>query len=278
METPIPLPAATLVLLRPEPEGFSVLLMQRPAKSSFMGGMHVFPGGKVEPSDYERPTEGLSGRLAGPMRLDPREAGGYIQAALRETFEEMGLLPGVVDCAAAERQHARAALAENPAFWNGWSYTASEPLAPVVYFDHWITPTFEAKRFDTRFFATVVEPNSRPEPNHEAVHWQFYRPSQALAAFRAGEIRLAPPTLITILRLADYDSGPKALAGLAARRVSPLLPIMVNMEPVTMALPGHPEHPVQEAEADNPTQLVLDNGEWIISWKQDARGLDSSPT
>lgn len=231
--TQAPRPAATLVLLRPETDGFSVLLMKRPSKSSFMAGMHVFPGGRMEDADVPARPGALGASLGARMGLAAELAEGYAQAALRETFEEMGL-----------------------------------QLPPsLVYFDHWITPEIEPKRFDTRFFAAAVAPEAAPVPNAEAISWGYFRPHEALALVERGEMAMAPPTLVTMLRLARYTALAEALAGLAARAVTPLQPELAGGAPLTLALPGHPAHPVQHRAHDNPTAIVMkDGGSWEIVW------------
>lgn len=231
--TQAPRPAATLVLLRPEIAGFSVLLMKRPSKSSFMAGMHVFPGGRMEDADVPAQAGALGAALGGRMGLAAELAEGYAQAALRETFEEMGL-----------------------------------QLPPrLVYFDHWITPEIEPKRFDTRFFAATVPVEAEPEPNAEAISWGFFTPQEALALIERGEMSMAPPTLVTMLRLARYAALDEALTHLAARTVAPLQPELAGGAPLTLALPGHPAHTVRERAHDNPTAIIMkDAGSWEIIW------------
>ena len=96
----IPSPAATLVLMRDRPAGpAEILLIQRHGRSKFAAGDYVFAGGKVEaddiPDDVERFVRGLSPeeasvRLGGD--LAPRKALGYWVGAIREAFEEVGML------------------------------------------------------------------------------------------------------------------------------------------------------------------------------------------
>src|SRR5262245_11387516 len=96
----IPSPAATLVLLRDRPErAVETLLIQRHGKSKFAAGDHVFPGGKIEaddmPEDAERFCRGLTAKAAATTfaaTLSAREALGYWVGAIREAFEEVGVL------------------------------------------------------------------------------------------------------------------------------------------------------------------------------------------
>lgn len=259
-----PLPASTLVLLRPEPAGFSVLLMKRPSKSSFMAGMHVFPGGRMEPDDAPPVAGALGESLAARMGLAAALAEGYAQAALRETFEEMGLLitaaPAQNELRAAREAMARAELA-----WAAWP-PAREAPAGLVYFDHWITPEIEPKRFDTRFFAAAVAADAAPEPNAESISWGFFSPAEALARVARGEMAMAPPTLVTMQRLARFTALDEALAGLAGRAVAPLQPVLAGGDPLTLALPGHPAHVEAARLTDNPTALILRDGAWDVRY------------
>lgn len=233
-EDALPKPAATLVLLRPNATGFSVLLMKRPSRSSFMAGMHVFPGGKLEAGDRPAAPSPAGTALAPRMGLAPLDTAAYLTAAARETHEEMGLQ-----------------LAEHT----------------FVYFDHWVTPVVEPKRFDTRFFAAAVPAAAEPKANEEAISWGFFTPQEALDRIEAGDMAMAPPTLVTMMRLVRYKTLDEALAGLAARSVAPLQPEFAGAEPLTLALPGHEKHPVKERLADNPLAIELSlEGRWKIYW------------
>lgn len=264
-DIPEPKPAATLVLLRSETSGFSVLLMKRPSRSSFMAGMHVFPGGKVEPGDM--PASAVwAAPLAGRMRLSEIEAAAFASAVRRETFEEMGLLPGCASRPQDETRKVREAMASETLHWNDWPGSRFERTHELIYFDHWITPVVESKRFDTRFFAMEIDGSATPEPNQESIAWGFFTPQRALEAVETGEIGLAPPTLVTVQRLARYPTASAALAGLAARQVEPLQPVLSGTTEFTLALPGHAGHPERDRLADNPLAMILRDGKWHIEW------------
>jgi len=95
----IPVPAATLVLLRDRPAGgFEILLMQRHAKSKFAAGDYVFPGGKLtvedNPPDAIRWCAGLNPEVAAKTLAleDTQLALAHWIGVIRETFEEVGVL------------------------------------------------------------------------------------------------------------------------------------------------------------------------------------------
>jgi 8-oxo-dGTP pyrophosphatase MutT (NUDIX family) len=201
----VPAPAATLVLLRDRPAGgFEVLLMQRHHASKFAAGDFVFPGGKLEsddnPEDAVRWCTGLD--LAGAARTlglqqAPATALAYWVGAIRETFEEAGVLLATADGGGPARlsasrvaEYRRAIHADNRAFW---SMIKGEKLRlatdRLVYFAHWVTPEGLPLRFDTRFFAAPMpEGQEALGDDHEMISLRWLAPREALDAHARGEI------------------------------------------------------------------------------------------
>ena len=258
----IPSPAATLVLLRDRPAGpAEVLLIQRHGKSRFAAGDYVFAGGKVEaddiPDDVERFCRGLtpedaSVRLGGD--LSPRRALGYWVGAIREAFEEVGILLAYdragefVRFTAENRErfaaHRQACQAANPAFF---TMLRAEELTlatdRLTYFAHWITPEEQPLRFDTRFFAATAPAQQEPEVDgHEIVAQRWLTPAEAFEAFKRKEITLRLPT-IKNLELLQRGGGRVAdiLAALRGQTVPTIRPrvLQVDGKPVPV-LPGDP--------------------------------------
>ncbi|MBI3637946.1 MAG: hypothetical protein HY216_17260 [Candidatus Rokubacteria bacterium] len=205
-----PSPAATLVLLRDRPAGgFDVLLIQRHQQSKFAGGDFVFPGGKVEADDNPDGAttwcRGLdSATAAARLGLDARAALGYWIGAIREAFEEVGLLLayGAAGAPVTVRHprfadYRRACDADNRAFWD---MIRAERLTlateRLTYFAHWITPEENPHRYDTRFFAAEAMPDQEAIADEReiiAVCWMS--PEEALEARGRGEISLRLPTI-----------------------------------------------------------------------------------
>jgi 8-oxo-dGTP pyrophosphatase MutT (NUDIX family) len=262
-----PSPAATLVLLRDRaPAGVETLLIQRHSRSKFAAGDYVFAGGKVEaddiPDDVERFCRGLgheeaSARLGGA--LTPREALGYWVGAIREAFEEVGILlayagdGGFVRFTAENRTrfdaYRAACQASNPAFF---AMLRSEALILATdrlgYFAHWITPEENPIRFDTRFFAAVAPPDQEPiADGHEIVAVRWLTPDEAFQALGRKEISLRTPTiknLELVAAAASAGNGVTASAVVSAlgqREVSTIRPrvLTVDGRPVPV-LPGDP--------------------------------------
>ncbi|HET6368405.1 MAG TPA: hypothetical protein VFG27_14315 [Pseudomonadales bacterium] len=260
-EPAIPSPAATLVLLRDRPAGgLETLLIQRHSKSKFAAGDYVFAGGKVEqddvPSDGERLCAGLTaaraaGRLGGG--LGPREALGYWIGAIREAFEEVGVLLAYdptgapLRIAEADRERFAGYRADcqesNTAFFD---MLRAEHLTlatdQLAYFAHWITPEEQPLRFDTRFFAAMAPVGQEPEVDgHEIVNLRWLSPKEAMDALQRNEITLRTPTVKNLELVAAYPSAPEAVAGLGRREVPTIRPriIQVDGKPVPV-LPGDP--------------------------------------
>ncbi|HSE94154.1 MAG TPA: NUDIX hydrolase [Methylomirabilota bacterium] len=238
----VPRPAATLVLLRDRPGGgCETLLIRRHEKSRFAAGDFVFPGGRIEPedapADVARWCRGLDdATAAGRLGLDAPAALAYWIAAIREAFEEVGVLlacdtagrPASLDPARlAERR--RACQRDHRAFW---TLLREEnlvlPVDRLVYFAHWVTPEERPLRFDTRFFAAQAPAGQDAEPDaHEITEVRWLTPAAALAARARGEISLRLPTATN---LALFDGAPAAAAALerlAGREVAMIRPRLV---------------------------------------------------
>jgi 8-oxo-dGTP pyrophosphatase MutT (NUDIX family) len=226
---PEALPAATIVLLRDGAEGLEVLLMQRPSTMRFAPGMHVFPGGRVDvDSDAGVPVHGS---LPGPPWAATDLARALVVAAVRETFEEAGVLLAVdragrypsPDARWAEDRRASEVAAGFPAvIARRRLHLDADLLVPVA---HWITPEIESRRFDTRFVAAVLPTGQEVDPHEtetDAAHWAT--PQRALAEHRAGTRPMLPPTVAVLADLAGQRSAPEALAWARARQVRPLMP------------------------------------------------------
>jgi 8-oxo-dGTP pyrophosphatase MutT (NUDIX family) len=255
----VPAPAATLVLLRDRAAGgFEVLLMQRHHKSKFAAGDFVFPGGKLEvddnPEDAVRWCAGLDlAAAARTLGLEdaPATALGYWIGAIRETFEESGVLLATTADGAPVRvpparlaEYRRGVQADNRAFW---TMIRDEKLVlatdRLVYFAHWITPDDQPLRFDTRFFATPMPAGQDAAgDDHEMISLRWLSPREALDAQRRGEISLRNPTVKNLMLFVGATSAADALARLRGREVVTIRPrVIVDAEGKRRVLnPGDP--------------------------------------
>ena len=244
-----PRDAATVVLLRDTPGGPQAYLLRRVRAMSFAAGMHVFPGGSVDPADAQAQI-GWTGppvaRWAQWLSCDEPLARALVCAAVRETFEESGvLLAGpsadevIADVSTDDWEAERVALEAR-------EQTLSELLARrglVLRADllrplaHWITPEAEPKRFDTRFFlAELPAGQVCRDAGTEADSRLWVRPQDALDRGLA----MMPPTESA---LRDVASAPDVAAALAApRTISPVMPTFVLGEDgLVLRVPQLPE-------------------------------------
>ena len=202
---------------------------------AFAGGMHVFPGGSVDPADAGAEigwTGPVPAQWAAAFGCDEPLARALVCAAVRETFEESGvLLAGptagevLADVSTDEWEAERAALEAR-------EHSLSELLARrslVLRADllrplaHWITPEVESKRFDTRFFAARMPAGQVcRDAGTEADERLWARPQDALEQ----GLNLMPPTLAVLRDLARFDDVDAALA--AERTITTVLPRLVT--------------------------------------------------
>lgn len=236
-----PVPAATLMLLRDGADGLEVLMTTRHGAAGFAADAMVFPGGKVNSGDRElaRSRDAHSGRDEATLI--------FRIAALRETFEECGLL--LARTADAGSVLSREALAALLARRNGGSdfismipeerlELATDLLVP---FAHWITPVDQPKRFDTRFFLAPAPGDQVAIPDgREAIDAVWITPAAALAGADAGRIKLVLATRMNLVKLGRARTMAAALE--AARHDT-----IVTVEP---QLAQTPEGPVLRIPAE----------------------------
>ena len=246
----VPRDAATVMLLREHPAGLEVYMLRRKATMAFAPGAYVFPGGSVDARDADEqvawagPDAAEWGRI---FAAPPSLARALVCAAVRETFEESGvLLAGesadsvVADTTSDEWEADRQALLDR-------SVSLAELLTRrhlVLRADllrpwsRWITPVIEPRRFDARFFAAALPAGQRTrDVGGEASEVSWVLPGQALEAGKRGEIRLFPPTAVTLSELADCGDLETVLTG--PRHVAPIIPeVQVRDGAVWLTVPG----------------------------------------
>ena len=229
--------AATVILMRPSPDGPEVYYLRRQASMDFAGGMCVYPGGGVDPRDFDS-----SVAWAGPdpsawaarLRCDEETARALVCAAVRETFEESGvLLAGesatsvVQDTTGDDWEADRVALESRSQsmteFLNRRGLVLRTDLLGV--WDAWLTPIFEPKRYRTWFFVASLplgQVTRDVSTESSSVAWIPAR----VAADRAdaGELALMPPTYLTSMEVGSLSSPEEVLAVAAARSVEMFCP------------------------------------------------------
>jgi len=256
--TPVPTrDAATVLLLRDGAVGLEVYLLRRVRGMAFAGGMHVFPGGSVDPADAHTQLA-WAGPVAAEFALalgcDEPLARALICAAVRETFEESGVLlagpagseaaPGAVlaDVSGPEWEAERVALEAreqslSQLLTRRRLVLRADLLRPYA---HWITPEIEPKRFDARFFLAALPAGQICRAvGSEADSRRWTSPRAALDA----GLSMLPPTAVALLELAHHRDVASALA--APRTIRPVLPKLVvgDDDRVAFLLPGDEGYP-----------------------------------
>jgi 8-oxo-dGTP pyrophosphatase MutT (NUDIX family) len=248
--------AATVVLLRDGADGIEAYLLRRLGSMTFAGGMYVFPGGSVDRRDLDAQIAWAgppAAEWAAPLSADEPLARGLVAAAVRETFEESGVLlagpdaDSVTTAAGEHWQAEQAALLDRTASMaevlarNGLVLRA-DLLRPWA---HWVTPEIEPKRFDTRFFVAALPEGQQPVHfRGESDHSEWTTPRVAVERHAAGEIAMLPPTVFTLAEIGAYDTVADVMAAGARRDVKKVLPkIVVDGDDVLLLLPGDPGYP-----------------------------------
>jgi 8-oxo-dGTP pyrophosphatase MutT (NUDIX family) len=231
-----PRPASTVVVLRPGAvAAFEVLLVRRNDRVAFMAGAFVFPGGRVDDADDAGVREAAFLSEAPRFRdLTPAEEWRYRVAAVRELLEEANVRVTVDD------------------------------LVPIA---HWVTPEIEIRRYDTRFFLTLMPAGQDARHDEsETTELAWLAPTEALDRCRRGEIMLPPPTWTTLRQLERHTTLADLLAW--ARRTP-----VVRVEPgflqdaagSVLTLPGDSTYPAMEGwDVPRETRFVLQEGRgWL---------------
>lgn len=235
-----PKPAATVLLLRDDegPSGFSVFMVRRSMKSSFMPGAYVFPGGRVDPEDA------VSQAIAA-VALSDQEARDRFSGALDAVVAKAHLVAAVREV----EEEARVSLPD-PSALHTWS--------------RWVTPAIERKRFDTWFMVGRLPPGLVPTHDaHEVTASAWVDPRAALESYGDGDMVFAPPTWYTLWELAQHVGVAAVLEFAADRVVHPTAPVFQQVEDnFAIILPGDPLHPAEHS-LDGPTRLLMgSDGRW----------------
>ena len=239
----VPHPSATVVLMREGDDGAEVLLLRRNRATGFVPGAYVFPGGRVDAADGEDALaerwDGLTrGAAAARLGIAPDAnppAIAYYGAALREAVEETGLLAGVVAGKGPPRddvlREAREALLGGGASFAAVLGRLGARLdgSAVEYIAHWVTPSVEPRRYDTRFFAARVPAGSRAVyDEREMTDAVWLTPRAALDRHRRGRLPMIFPTIRTLEDLCDFATVEELLAHYRARAIERVQPTIVR--------------------------------------------------
>ena len=277
-----PAPAATVLVLRDAPAGIEIFMVRRHAGTAFMAGADVFPGGRVDDGDRDAPSErwcdGIDRAAAHLGDLRPHDAVAYHVAAVRELFEEAGILLArdrqrrFVRLSDAER-HGRFTRHRRDVHSGVRSLREvieaeglRVALDALVPYAHWVTPPIDVRRFDTRFFIVRMPPGQTPAHDDiETTHSAWVTPAGAIARCRRGDTSLPLPTWTTLRELEAFRTVADALAWARGRRINRCEPQLVECgERKLLVLPGDPLSSEPPREPPPPeTRFELVDGRWL---------------
>lgn len=242
-QTPVePRNAATVILMRPAPEGPEVYYLRRQVSMDFAGGMCVYPGGGVDPRDFDSSVAWAGpspAEWAARLGCDEETARALVCAAVRETFEESGvLLAGtsetsvVADTTGDDWEADRVALESRALsmteFLNSRGLVLRTDLLGV--WDAWLTPVFEPKRYRTWFFvASLPTGQITRDVSTESSSVTWLPARVAAEQADTGELALMPPTYLTSMEVGELSSPEEVLSVAASRSVEMFTP---SVEPL----------------------------------------------
>ncbi len=231
--------AATVVLLRDGAVGIEVWLLTRVTGMAFAGGMTVFPGGRVDPADTALPLAGGDlAALAGRFGCDVPTAHALVGAAVRETFEETGVLLTVP---AADLSGARADVELGRVSF-GELLRANDLVADASAlhaWSRWVTPAGEVRRYDTRFFVGALPDAAEAQDvTSESSDASWVPVGTAIEQAQRGERKMLPPTMMTLASLLPFGSVAEVIGAAGTRSLDPIRPqLRVDGESISVELP-----------------------------------------
>jgi 8-oxo-dGTP pyrophosphatase MutT (NUDIX family) len=233
--------AATVVLMRGGAASPDVYLLQRQASMEFAAGMCVFPGGSVDPRDFDHAVA-----WAGPspatwakrLGVGEAQARALVCAAVRETFEESGvLLAGesadsvVADTTGDDWEADRVALEARELAMTDFLDRRGLVLRSDLLgaWAGWLTPVFEPRRYRTWFFvADLPEGQRTRDVSSESSQVVWMPAGHAVAAVDDGRMFMLPPTYLTCLEVSRHATPEAVLSACAERDVEMFMPEVVD--------------------------------------------------
>ncbi len=209
-DEPCPRPSSTVVLVRPAAGAPEVFMVKRHKRASF-GSTFAFPGGVLEESDarVHEICNGVSAETADHLLDVERNALDYYSAAIRELFEESGVLLADYDLSAADLVIAREALNAGSLEWDRFAFDAALSLRcdRLHYFSFWITPVGSPKRYSTRFFlAEMPKTQAASHDGGELTESCWMPAAEILKARKNKAMKVPHPTRKTLKRLRHFDA------------------------------------------------------------------------
>ena len=247
-----PRDAATVILTRAGDAGPEVYLLRRQTSMAFAGGMCVFPGGGVDPRDFDSSVAWAGPApsvWAGQLQTSEEMARALVCAAVRETFEESGvLLAGpsahevVADTTGDDWESDRLALEGKTTSFTSFLDRRGLVLRTDLLgaWSAWCTPEFEPRRFRTWFFAAALPPGQLTrDVSSESSSVTWMSALGACDAVDAEELAMMPPTYVTCLEIGQYADPGDVLEAAPGRDLTMFTPAIEGQgDAVTMSIPA----------------------------------------
>jgi 8-oxo-dGTP pyrophosphatase MutT (NUDIX family) len=270
VKTEIPT-AATVLMLRDTETGPQIFMVRRHGRAAWAGA-HVFPGGRVDAADRDaaddRWCDGVAHAIAQLADLPPIDAVAHHVAAVRELFEEAGIL------LARDTSQQLVSLRDEATHERFAEYRRSVHVArtslrdvvererlrlaldALVIYAHWVTPVTEARRFDTRFFIARAPLHQTPAHDEaETTESVWISPSEALGRDRRDEIVLPLPTWVTLRELEPFATVDDILGRARGREIRLRQPQPIAGEGSNVLMVA--------GDASSPSRrFMLVNGRW----------------
>lgn len=270
--------ASTVLTVRDGSAGPEVYLVQRHRGNKFIANAHVFVGGRVDEADRAATLEPhLFGRDAAErMRVtgfgEEARARGFYVAAVREAFEESGLLlavdgAGVMPKTTTKLTRARDELNDGKLAFEELLRRCELrlPLEGLRLLARWVTPPFEVRRFDTLFFvARVSEQQEASYDARETSGGRWWRIEEVLEAQLAEQVKLAPPTLCVLEDLRGCADVDALLAAATDRPTPPISPRLdERARELTLLMPDDHRYSEPDSKSGPEHYLVLEGAHWV---------------
>lgn len=226
-------------------------MVRRHEESSF-GAAYAFPGGVVDPEDHivEDYCTGISAHTANTSLGVERDGLSYFSAAVRELFEESGVLLADTDRVAEGPVAARDALNDGSDNWADFVTRNNLVLqcGELHYISHWVTPPSQNRRYSTRFFLTALPPGQQASHcGGELTASQWATAHDTLLAGRERRIKLHFPTIKTLESIARHKTWDGLLdwaSSCVDWGVTTMLPMTIERDgKLDVVLPGELDYP-----------------------------------
>jgi 8-oxo-dGTP pyrophosphatase MutT (NUDIX family) len=249
--------AATVVLIRDAADGSGIeaWLLTRVTQMAFAAGMSVFPGGRVDAADAALPFAGDLRAVATRFDCSEDLARALVGAAVRETYEETGVLLTVPPAPDLASSRAEVEAGTLPFAELLESHGLAVDVTALLPWARWVTPKGETRRYDTRFFiGALPEGAVAQDVTSESSAAAWLPVGVALEQAQRGERQLLPPTMITLMAIQSFPTVAEVLASAGDGVITAVRPNIQVADDgsVSVELPDGSLHPIPRSMMAGP--------------------------